>query len=79
MKNKTLQTFYIVLGIVFLVIGIACIIMATVWQQILIYQKFGVIFGGDNFTIFIPHWSAWFYLGVIPVFLGYPLILCGKD
>ena len=79
MKNKPLQTFYIVLGIALFIIGIGCIITATVCQQILIYQKFGVIFGGDNFTIFIPHWSAWFYLGIIPTFLGYPLMLCGKD
>lgn len=55
------------LGCALVIFGLICIVIAIVWQQVLCFQKFGVIFD----EIFIPHWSAFFYLGVIPGAIGY--------
>ena len=41
-------------GIILCILGLACIICAIVWQQILCYQMFGCVFE----KVFIPHWSA---------------------
>ena len=57
--------FWIGLIIFFLVLG--CIICGAVWQQVLCYQMFGVVFQ----KVFIPHWSAWLYLGIIPFCSGW--------
>lgn len=57
------------IGIVLELLGIACIIYAVVWQQVLCFQMFGVIFE----KVFIPHWSALFYLGVIPLGAGFAM------
>ncbi len=48
-------------------LGLISIVVAIVWQQVLCFQRFGVIFD----EIFIPHWSALFYLGAIPALIGY--------
>lgn len=57
------------LAVILGVIGIGCILTAVIWQQVLCYQTFGVIFD----EVFIPHWSALFYLGVIPLFVAWGL------
>lgn len=54
------------IGALLTLIGMGCAVCAIVWQQILCYQTFGVVFE----KVFIPHWSAWFYLGIIPVAIG---------
>lgn len=60
----------IIIGIILTLIGIAMLFTAIIWQQILIYHKFGMIFEG----IFIPHYSAWLYTGVIPLAIGAPML-----
>lgn len=48
-------------------IGIASITTAIILQSVLSYEKFGVIITNN---ILIPHWSAWFYLGGLPLVVG---------
>ena len=57
------------IAVVLGVVGIGCILTAAIWQQVLCYQTFGVIFD----KVFIPHWSALFYLGVIPLLAAWGL------
>ena len=49
--------------------GLGCVGCAVVWQQVLCYQMFGVVFQ----KVFIPHWSALFYLGIIPLCIGWAM------
>ena len=56
----------VIIGIILLVAGFACVLAACVWQQVLCYQKFGFIFA----ELFIPHLSALLYLGAIPMGIG---------
>lgn len=64
MKTAELkQILYMTFAIVLFLIGAAAVIYAQVMQCILSYHKFGVIISEH---IFIPHWSAWFYFGIIP-------------
>lgn len=56
-------------GIALIMLGLASFIIAIVWQQVLCFQRFGAIFD----EVFIPHWSAFFYLGFIPMGIGYVL------
>jgi len=58
----------IAFGVLLLLIGIGCILYAGIMQMVLCYQKFGVIISSEHF--FIPHWSAWFYFGIIPFATG---------
>ena len=76
--KKVPRTGLIIFSIFLTLIGIVCVIIAIVWQQILIYQKYGFLFGSDGFSIFIPHWSAWFYLGIIPFLIGWSMIYLFK-
>lgn len=46
-----------------LIIGIVCVGFACVMQTVLMYERYGVIFNTE--AVFIPHWSAWFFLGVV--------------
>ena len=62
-----------VLGFILLIVGIACVLFASIYQMVLVYRMFGFIVGGDV-TFFIPHWSALFYLGIVPFIWGYLLI-----
>lgn len=56
-----------VIGVILFLIGFGCIIAGAIWQQVLCYEMFGVIFK----QVFIPHYSAWLYLlGAIPMFVG---------
>lgn len=64
-----------ILAILFLIGGIACVAYAGVMQMILCYQKFGVIISSEHF--FIPHWSAWFYSGIVPMITGYVMLYLG--
>ena len=54
------------IGIILCLLGLGCVGCAVVWQQVLCYQMFGAIFE----KVFIPHWSALLYLGVIPMIVG---------
>ena len=54
-------------GFALAMLGVVSIIIAVIWQQVLCFQQFGVIFD----EVFILHWSALFYLGVIPIRIGY--------
>jgi len=69
MKIRKRQT--ILLPILCLVIGILLIGFASIYQMVLMYEKFGFIISGDSLSILIPHWSALFYIpGVIFVGIG---------
>lgn len=54
------------IGVILLLFGLCCVATAVIWQQVLCYQIFGAIFS----NIFIPHYSAWLYLGGIPMIIG---------
>ena len=51
------------LFLVLVVVSTGCVLYASIMQCIVCYQTYGVIFASD--TIFIPHKSAWFFLGVL--------------
>ena len=55
------------IGIILALLGLGCIITACIWQQVLCYQMFGVVFE----KVFIPHWSAFFYFGAVPLIVGW--------
>ena len=57
------------IGIILCFIGLGCVGCAVVWQQVLCYQMFGVVFQ----KVFIPHWSALLYLGIIPLCIGWAM------
>ena len=63
MKDKKFLLKLIFIIIIPLIIAILCVIFASVNQAILMYERYGVIFNTE--AVFIPHWSAWFYLGTI--------------
>lgn len=51
------------LFIVLVAVSTGCVLYASIMQCIVCYQMYGVIFASD--TVFIPHESAWFYLGLL--------------
>lgn len=55
-----------VIGFILIILGLACCLVAFICQQVICYQTFGAIFE----QVFIPHWSAWFYLGAVPLTSG---------
>lgn len=55
-----------IIGAILLLFGMICLAIGGILQQVLCYQMFGAIFK----QIFIPHWSALFYLGIIPMAIG---------
>ena len=57
------------IGIILCLLGLGCVGSAVVWQQVLCYQMFGVVFQ----KVFIPHWSALLYLGIIPLCIGWAM------
>ena len=57
---KGIKTLLFIFLIVF---STGCVLYASVMQWILCYQMYGVIITSDS--IFIPHESAWFFLGVL--------------
>lgn len=50
----------VVIMILLILFAIGCVGYASVMQMVLSYERFGVVF---NESIFIPHESAWWYLG----------------
>jgi hypothetical protein len=62
-----------IIGIILCLIGLGSIICAGVFQQVLCYQMFGVVFE----KMFIPHWSALFYLGIVPLCVGWAMVQMG--
>jgi hypothetical protein len=59
---------YTILSVFFLIImlaGAGAVIYASIMQCILIIEKYGALI---DIVSFIPHKSAWFYLGSIPLF-----------
>lgn len=65
-----------IISLILFIIGILSIIFALIMQAVLCYQKFGAVFENS----FIPHWSAYFFFGVIPLFLSFLIIeLGGKN
>ena len=58
----------LVSGLILCILSILLILFAFIGQQIVIYQQLGIILFGE---MLIPHWTAWFYLGVIPGIIGY--------
>ena len=60
----------IIIGIILLAIGFVCVLVAGIWQQVLCFQMFGVVFE----HIFIPHISALLYLGIIPLCVGWCMV-----
>lgn len=62
----------LVLWATLLVLGIASIVFASVYQCTLAYDKFGAIIMKN---LFIPHWSAWFFLvGIVLTSIGWLFI-----
>ena len=61
-KRELNSTFLIVIIVLLFLFSLGSVIYASVMQAILSYEKFGVIFS-DN--IFIPHSSAWWFLGAL--------------
>lgn len=66
MKNKSNFVHWI--GIMLICLGIICVLFALIYQMILSGAVYGIIFTG---RIIIAHWSAWFFLGLIPMGIGY--------
>lgn len=50
-----------ILMVALFLFSLGCVIYASVMQCVLSYEKYGVIFSEGN--VFIPHESAWWYLG----------------
>ena len=58
--KKTKTWFWIVLTILLALFAIASVCYASIMQMLLCYEKYGVVF---NKGVFIPHNSAWWFLG----------------
>ena len=54
--------------IVLTIVSVASVLYAIIMQSLLCYQRFGVIFTSEN--LFIPHESAWGFLGVFGCYLA---------
>lgn len=67
---------YIILTVLFAIItlvGLGCVAYASIMQYILVIEKYGAII---DVVSFIPHKSAWFFIGIIPLSLSiYPLFV----
>ena len=61
-NKKFNSTFLIVIIVLLLLFTLGSVGYASVMQAILSYEKFGVIFAEG---IFIPHSSAWWFLGAL--------------
>jgi len=68
--STIMHNFMVVLGWILLFVGFGCVLFAVIEQQIVCYQMFGAVFK----QVFIPHWSAWFYFGTVPMFVGYVML-----
>lgn len=52
--------------IILTIVSVAGVLYALIMQSVLCYQRFGVIFTSES--LFIPHKSAWGFLGVLGLF-----------
>lgn len=52
--------------IILFILGTTSVGFAWIMQCFICVQMYGVVFK----QVFIPHWSSWFYLGIIPTFIG---------
>lgn len=64
--NKKKYSILFWLGIAMFIIGFAFVLTGAILQQIFIAKEYGFIFA----DILLIHWSAWFYLGWIPLIFG---------
>lgn len=62
-----MKLFKLILGSILIIAGIAMVGYATIMQCVLSVQLYGAIFD----RIFIPDKSALFFLGFIPILIGY--------
>lgn len=60
------------LSIFLMLVGLGFIFWASVYQAVLIYERTGFIYLGDD--LIIIHWSLLGYLGLIPLGIGYLLM-----
>lgn len=49
-----------------IIVSVVSVLYAIIMQRILCYQTFGAIFTSEN--LFIPHKSAWGFLGLLGFF-----------
>lgn len=63
-----------ILGWILAILGCVCVISAFVIQIAVSLELYGVAFH----SIIIKHWSLWLYLGIIPMFIGYFIMLGGE-
>jgi hypothetical protein len=61
-KKKLNSTFLIVMIVLLFLFSLGSVGYASVMQAILSYEKFGVVFSEN---VFIPHSSAWWFLGAL--------------
>ena len=52
---------------IIMIAGFGCVIYAAVMQNILLIKKYGAII---DIVSFIPHKTAWFFIGIIPCILS---------
>lgn len=62
MKNN--WTFMEIFHLTILLVSILCVLFAFVMQFIVQIQVYGAVF---KHITFVPHWSAWFFFGLIPM------------
>lgn len=60
------------LSIFLILVGLGLIFGASIYQAVLIYERTGFIYLGDD--LIILHWSLLGYLGLIPLGIGYLLM-----
>lgn len=58
------------IGWTIIILSALASVFAGVMQIVLSYQLFGVFV-----EAFIPHWSCWFFFGIITAFLGVLLLM----
>lgn len=58
-----------IIAIILMILGVMSVCFAEIMQCVICVQMYGVVFK----QVFIPHWSAWFFLGVIPMLVAHIL------
>lgn len=56
----------IIIAVILFVLGFLSLVFACIMQCVVSVQMFGVVLK----QVFIPHWSAWFFFGAIPMLIG---------
>lgn len=65
MKDKKFLLKLIFIIVIPLIIAVLSVGFAGIMQAILVYERYGFVFKSG--IIFIPHWSAWFFFGIVGV------------